>query len=72
MGNNAATLVYLANQACTTPHVWPSRCDRPRYPDRVIFDLDPPGDDLGCRVWGGLDRETGFLRESRILTQVIR
>jgi len=23
--NNAATLVYLANQACITPHVWLSR-----------------------------------------------
>ncbi|MGC9525653.1 MAG: non-homologous end-joining DNA ligase [Limnospira sp.] len=44
--NNAATLVYLANQACTTPHVWLSRCDRPRYPDRIIFDLDPPEDDF--------------------------
>lgn len=39
---DAATLVYLANQAAVTLHVWPSRRDRPRSPDRIIFDLDPP------------------------------
>ena len=43
---NAATLVYLANQACITPHVWLSREDRLDHPDRMIFDLDPPGDDF--------------------------
>jgi bifunctional non-homologous end joining protein LigD len=43
---NAATLVYLASQACITPHVWLSRADRPRHPDRLIFDLDPPSDDF--------------------------
>lgn len=37
-----ATLVYLANQACITPHVWLSRTDRIDRPDRLIFDLDPP------------------------------
>jgi bifunctional non-homologous end joining protein LigD len=37
----AATLVYLANQACITPHAWLSRADRPDHPDQVIFDLDP-------------------------------
>jgi len=42
---NAATLVYLANQDCLTPHVWLSRKDRLDRPDRMIFDLDPPGDD---------------------------
>jgi bifunctional non-homologous end joining protein LigD len=44
--DNAATLVYLANQACITPHVWLSRVDRIRYPDRLIFDLDPPSEDF--------------------------
>jgi len=38
-----ATLVYLADQACITPHVWLSRIDRPDHPDRLIFDLDPSG-----------------------------
>jgi bifunctional non-homologous end joining protein LigD len=35
---DAATLVYLANQACITPHVWLSRADRPGHPDQLIFD----------------------------------
>lgn len=43
---DAATLVYLANQACITPHVWLSRKDRLNYPDLMIFDLDPPSDDF--------------------------
>jgi bifunctional non-homologous end joining protein LigD len=44
---NADTLVYLAGQACITPHVWLSRADRLECPDQLIFDLDPPGGDLG-------------------------
>jgi bifunctional non-homologous end joining protein LigD len=44
---NAATLAYLANQGCIEIHVWPSRADKPHHPDRVIFDLDPSGDDFG-------------------------
>lgn len=43
--DDAATLVYIADQACITPHVWLSRIDRRRHPDRMVFDLDPPGDD---------------------------
>jgi bifunctional non-homologous end joining protein LigD len=42
--NNAATLVYLANQACLTPHIWLSRIDKLDYPDQLVFDLDPSGD----------------------------
>ncbi len=44
--NNAASLVYLAGQACITMHVWLSRDDRPEYPDMMIFDLDPPDNDF--------------------------
>jgi bifunctional non-homologous end joining protein LigD len=44
--NNAAALVYLANQACITPHVWLSRTDKLNYPDKLVFDLDPPGDEF--------------------------
>lgn len=39
---DAATLVYMASQACITPHVWLSRADRSKHPDLLIFDLDPP------------------------------
>jgi bifunctional non-homologous end joining protein LigD len=44
--DNVATLVYLANQGCITPHLWLSRADRPRHPDRMIFDLDPATEDF--------------------------
>ena len=44
--DNAATLGYLANQACITPHVWLSRVDALLLPDQMIFDLDPSGDDF--------------------------
>ena len=46
--SNPATLVYLANQACITMHVWLSRVSSLNRPDRVIFDLDPPGGDFGA------------------------
>lgn len=36
------SLVYLAEQACITPHVWLSRVDQLDCPDQLIFDLDPP------------------------------
>ena len=39
--NDAATLVYLAGQAMITPHVWLSRIDQRKRPDRMIIDLDP-------------------------------
>jgi bifunctional non-homologous end joining protein LigD len=40
---DAATLVYLAGQNVVTPHVWLSRADEPRRPDRLIVDFDPSG-----------------------------
>ncbi|MEU2231093.1 non-homologous end-joining DNA ligase [Streptomyces vietnamensis] len=40
--DDVATLLYLAGQACITPHRWLSRTDRPDHPDRLVFDLDPP------------------------------
>jgi bifunctional non-homologous end joining protein LigD len=43
---NPETLVYLADQACITPHVVLARCDALDRPDQLIFDLDPPSDDL--------------------------
>jgi bifunctional non-homologous end joining protein LigD len=46
LGEDAATLAYLANQASITPHIWLSRIERPDYPDQLIFDLDPSGEDF--------------------------
>lgn len=40
--DSAAALVYLANQAVITPHLYLSRLDNLERPDRMIFDLDPP------------------------------
>ncbi|MGW3463392.1 non-homologous end-joining DNA ligase [Streptomyces olivaceoviridis] len=49
--DDTATLLYLADQACLTLHRWLSRTGRaggPDHPDRLVFDLDPPGDDFGA------------------------
>jgi bifunctional non-homologous end joining protein LigD len=44
LATDVATLVYLAGQNMVTPHIWLSRVDQPRQPDRLIIDLDPsPG-----------------------------
>jgi bifunctional non-homologous end joining protein LigD len=46
MINDADTLRWLAQQNCITPHVWNARCDKRDRPDRLVFDLDPTGDDF--------------------------
>ncbi len=38
---NKETLVYIAEQACITPHIWLARYDKPNHPDKIVFDLDP-------------------------------
>jgi bifunctional non-homologous end joining protein LigD len=45
VANDAATLVYLANQGVITLHAWLSRADRLERPDRLIVDLDPSVED---------------------------
>ncbi len=45
--DDTATLVFLADQACLTLHRWLSRTDGIHRPDRLVFDLDPAGDDFG-------------------------
>ncbi len=62
---DAATLVYLAGQACITLHAWLSRRDRLERPDRMIIDLDPGVEDpaavrRAARVIGELLRELGL------------
>jgi bifunctional non-homologous end joining protein LigD len=44
--NDTATLVYIANQACITPHIFLSRIDKLDQPDQMVFDLDPQSDDF--------------------------
>lgn len=43
--DSAAVLVFLANQAVITPHLYLSRVDDLEHPDRMIYDLDPPHED---------------------------
>jgi bifunctional non-homologous end joining protein LigD len=63
---NADGLVYLVGQNTITPHIWLSRGDRLRQPDRIVFDLDPaPGADFNsvrraARQTGDLLREVGL------------
>jgi len=40
MTNNEASIVYLATQVCI-PHILPSKVDKIKFPDKMIFDLDP-------------------------------
>jgi bifunctional non-homologous end joining protein LigD len=60
------TLPYLVGQNAITPHVWLSRADRIRQPDRIVVDFDPaPGSDFAivrrAAQWGGdLLREIGL------------
>ena len=49
LAEDAATLVYLAGQNVVTPHIWLSRADEPRLPDRLILDFDPSGGTLDQR-----------------------
>ena len=69
VGGEAATLVWLANLNCITPHAWTGRADRPDHPDRLVFDLDPPDEDAdshfpairaGARELGALLAELGL------------
>ena len=46
VADDAATLAYLANQACVTLHVGLARVDRIHHPDRLVVDLDPSDDDF--------------------------
>ncbi|MFU8895481.1 MAG: hypothetical protein ACNA8J_03760 [Gammaproteobacteria bacterium] len=44
VADTAASLVYLADQGTITLHAALARIARPYHPDRLVFDLDPPGD----------------------------
>ncbi|MDN5327166.1 MAG: bifunctional non-ous end joining protein LigD [Moorella sp. (in: firmicutes)] len=44
LGNNEATLIWLANQGCIEIHAWLSRASHLEHPDIAVMDLDPaPG-----------------------------
>lgn len=61
--DDTATLLYLAGQACVTPHRWLARADALDHPDRLVFDLDPSeGAGFGDVRWAAL-RVCGLLEE---------
>jgi bifunctional non-homologous end joining protein LigD len=65
VANDAATLVYLANQACITLHPWLSHTDKLERPDRLVIDLDPSDGKpaqvrAAARLMGDLLRELGL------------
>ena len=57
--DKAATLAYLANQACIELHAALSKRDALECPDQLIFDLDPPDD----RHFADVRRAALLLRE---------
>jgi bifunctional non-homologous end joining protein LigD len=66
MINDADTLRWLAQQNCITPHIWNARCDERDKPDRIVFDLDPTGEDFnqvreGALAVADLLRELGLV-----------
>ncbi|MGC9376668.1 non-homologous end-joining DNA ligase [Streptomyces sp. MH13] len=63
--DDTATLLYLADQAALTLHRWLSRAGKSDWPDRMVFDLDPAGDDFeavreAARLLGELLDELGL------------
>lgn len=67
---NTATLVFLGNQACITPHIWLSRKDRLDYPDKLIFDLDPAQNDFASVRQAARDLHT-LLNEVNLISFVM-
>jgi bifunctional non-homologous end joining protein LigD len=66
VAEDAATLIYLANQACVTLHVGLARVDRIHHPDRLVIDFDPSDEDFdkvkrAARAARRLLEETGLV-----------
>jgi bifunctional non-homologous end joining protein LigD len=65
LANDRATLLWLAQQGCVTPHVFPRRADRLDRPDRLVIDLDPSTEDFdavrrGALACGAALRDAGL------------
>ncbi|MFN2591145.1 MAG: non-homologous end-joining DNA ligase, partial [Actinomycetota bacterium] len=54
------TLLWLANQAAIEFHPWPSRVDRLRFPDLMVFDFDPPEGGFDAAVEAALAMRTAL------------
>jgi bifunctional non-homologous end joining protein LigD len=46
VARDAGTLEWFADQAVLTVHAWLSRVEHLHHPVRLVFDLDPPGEDF--------------------------
>ncbi len=61
--NNKDSLIYVANQDCIAFHTWLSKKQKINFPDKMIFDLDPPDNDFklvakaGKLIKGYLDKK---------------
>lgn len=64
------SLVYLAQQACLTPHTWLCTERRLEQPDQLVFDLDPSVDDLAAVRKA--TRMTGELLDDLGLTSFVK
>lgn len=69
LAHSADTLRSLVDQGSLALHVWLARKDRPDYPDRLIVDLDPPGDDFTPVI--GAAREVRDLLQRTGLTPFV-
>jgi bifunctional non-homologous end joining protein LigD len=63
--DDTRSLVYLAQQACITPHAWLCRVGDLGHPDQLVFDLDPSVPGLAevrraTRLVGGLLDDLGL------------
>ncbi len=59
--NSKAALVYLADQAVLTHHLYLSRADDLEHPDKMIYDLDPPE---GTEDFGAVREATLDVRDA--------
>lgn len=64
--NDKETLIYLVNQGVITFHLWLSTTDKLRFPDKLVFDLDPTEEDFDKVIKGAqvlkrvLENDLGF------------
>lgn len=63
--NDKKSLVYLANQGTVVFHIWLSKKDKMRQPDKIVFDLDPSDADFE-RIKEGATVLRGFLKNKNI------
>lgn len=70
--DDAATLVYLAGQACLEFHTWLSTADALERPDRLVIDLDPPEGDKHLTTLRATARQTRDLFEEVGLTPFVQ